>query len=149
MDIMSFSYWGFISLLEVGSERYKFFKVDHQTVLCEERNQYLTDQTEVIWAFMNLITPLMALNLLWSSLKSLLSISKALHFPLPISEISETYISFMSIKVFSLSPQSFRFGLFCFSLLYFDFNNPNWLFFKSFCCNLSYIELLELWKHFN
>ena len=41
---------GFISQLEVMSERYRFSKVDHQTVLCEERNQYLKDQTKAILA---------------------------------------------------------------------------------------------------
>jgi len=29
---MRFSYWGFTSYLEVGSERYGFSNVDHQTV---------------------------------------------------------------------------------------------------------------------
>ena len=29
---MKFSYWGFISHLEVGSERYGFSNADHQTV---------------------------------------------------------------------------------------------------------------------
>ena len=45
---MSFLYWGFISQLEAESEGYEFSKVGHQTVLCEERNQYLMDQTEVL-----------------------------------------------------------------------------------------------------
>jgi len=48
VDIMSFSYYGFISQLEVGSEIYGFSKVDHQMVLYEERNQYLTNEIEVI-----------------------------------------------------------------------------------------------------
>jgi len=66
---------------------------------------------------MNLTTPLMALSLLLSiseALTILLSISEALHFPLSISEMSETHISFILIKIFSLSPQSFSFDLFCF-----------------------------------
>ena len=32
VDIMSFSYWGFISQLEVGSERYGFTNANHQTI---------------------------------------------------------------------------------------------------------------------
>ena len=34
---MSFSYWGFISRLKVGSERYGFSKVDNQTVLWRKK----------------------------------------------------------------------------------------------------------------
>jgi len=30
VDIIIFSYWGFISQLEVGSERYGFSNADHQ-----------------------------------------------------------------------------------------------------------------------
>jgi len=88
-----------------------------------DSNQCLLDSVGVIWAFMNLTTPLQTLNLV-------LFISEALHFLLSISEISETHISFISIKIFSLSAQSFWFGLFCFSLLHFKFNNPNWLIFQ-------------------
>ena len=51
VDIMSFSYWSFISQLEVRSEIYGFSKIDHQMVLYEERNQYFKNQIEVIWAF--------------------------------------------------------------------------------------------------
>ena len=60
------------------------------------------------------------------ALTFLLSISETSHFSLSISEISETHISFISIKIFSLSPPSFPFGLFYFNLLYFRFNNSNW-----------------------
>jgi len=61
-------------------------------------------------------------ELLWTSqhpycLNHLSPISEASHFSLSISEISETHISFISIKIFSLSSQSFPFGLFCFHLL--------------------------------
>ena len=51
VDIMSFTYWSFISQLELGSERYRFSKVDHQMVVYEGRNQYRMNQIEVIWAF--------------------------------------------------------------------------------------------------
>jgi len=37
VDIMRFSYWGCISQLEVGSERYGFSKVDHQTVIWRKK----------------------------------------------------------------------------------------------------------------
>ena len=76
------------------------------------------NQASIICDFTNLTTPLLTLSLL-------LSILEALHFLLSISEISKTYIPFISIKIFLLSPQSFQFGLFCFNLLYFKFNNPN------------------------
>ena len=32
MDIVSFTYWGFTSYLEGGSERYEFSNADHQTI---------------------------------------------------------------------------------------------------------------------
>ena len=56
----------------------------------------------VIWAFLSLTTPLLALNPL-----------------LFISETSKTHISFISIKVFSLLPQLFHFILFCSNLFHF------------------------------
>ena len=109
----------FISQLEVGSERYEFSKVDYQTVLCEERNQYFNGSNWHYLSLRNLTTPLMALNLL-------LSIWNHYTFYYPLQKHQKTHILFISIEIFSLSAQSFQCDLFCFNLLYFKFNNSNW-----------------------
>jgi len=98
-------------------------------VMTEDR--CLLGQARVIWGFLNLAKSLLVLNLL-----------------LFILEISKTYISFICIKVFSLSPQSFHFGYF--APIYFasSLMTSTYLFFKSFLYNISYIELFELWMPF-
>jgi len=68
----------------------------------------LMTQVKVVSAILNLTTTLLVLNL-----------------PLFILETSKTYISFISIKAFSLSAQLFHFVPFCSNVFQFEFNDPN------------------------